>query len=177
MKKLILIILVLGLTAGFAFAQDDGSRGSQWDIYLHVPYIMGIQSDDESFSGALDYAFLVPEVNWHYFLGTDELHLGFGLDLYTVILESIVMPSVAVESDLGPLVLTGRFVGGFYGFFGLINSYDFGKIFFPEVSAAIRLGQKQRFALGTSMKFLIAPEIAGLDNFAFVGTVFGRWTL
>ncbi len=177
MKQMILIILVLGLTAGFAFAQERENPGSQWDIYLHIPYMVGIHTDDADASAALDYTFLVPEVNWHYYFGTEKLHLGVGLDLFTLIVESLVMPSVAVETFQGPFVLTGRVAGGAFLLFGLVNYSDFGSLFLPEVSATFRFGEKKQFGLGTAVKFMIAPDVAGMDNFAFIGTVFGRWTL
>jgi len=173
MKKILLVLLILCTALAFITADI----GSQWDLYLQVPYYIGIHADNEDVGAALDYTFVVPEVNWHYYFGTDTLHAGVGFDMYTLVLESLIMPSISVESFMGPLILTARVSGGGFFFFGLVTDSVAGSVFFPEASIAYRLGKKQRFSLGTSMKFIIAPEAVGMDTFAYVGTVFGRWTL
>lgn len=174
MKKILFVVLIL--CTGLAFITAE--VGSQWDLYLHIPYYIGIHDDNnEDVGAALEYAFLVPEVNWHYYFGTEQLHLGAGLDLFTLIFESVIMPSVAVESFMGPFVFTARVSGGAFFFFGVASDAVTGNIYFPEASVAYRFGRKKRFSLGTSMKFMFAPEASGFDTFAYAGTVFGRWTL
>ncbi len=178
MKKLILISVILCIGASFAVAQSNSDNiGSQWDIYLHVPYYIGIHTDNDDLGSSLDYAFLVPEVNWHYYFGSDILHLGIGADLFTLILESMAMPSVAVESFMGPLVLNARVSGGAFLFFGLVNDFTTESLFFPEASVAYRFGEKKTFGVGTSIKLMIAPDVADIDNFAYIGTIYARWTL
>ena len=164
------------LSAILLIAAAGASAQSQWDIGLNIPYYAGIQTDSGDLGTFSEYLVLLPDVRWNYYFGSEAIHFGAGLRLWTLVLESALYPIISVESYLGDFVLNANFGGGAFLFFGLYNHVDFGAVFLPEVSVAYRLGKKKRFSLGTGVLFLIAPEVGDLDEFAFIGTGFARWT-
>ena len=169
-KKITIIALVLVLMgAALPLAAD-----SQVDIGLHIPYYIGIESEEEDAGEALDYAFLVPDLKYNYFFNESGIKLGVGTRLFTIILESMAYPIVTVETDVGPFTLSGHVGGGVFLFFGLINDIGTGHIYLPELSVAYRFSEN--FSIGTGAMFFFAPEAADFNNFAYVGDVFARFT-
>ena len=168
--RLALIIILFTAAAGMAFAD------SQWDIALNVPYHMGIYTDNGDFSSMTDGIYPLPSVEWHWYFGSDILHFGPGLKLWTVVLESALYPVVSVESNLGDFVINASFGGGAFLLFGALTTVDAASIFLPEVSVAYRLGKQKRFSLGAGAIFFIAPGIADTDGFGFIGTALARFT-
>ena len=169
-KKTVIIGLVVILLGAALPAAAD----SQVDIGLHIPYYIGIETEDEDAGAALDYAFLVPDLKYNYFLNESGIRLGVGVRLFTVILESMVYPIVTVETDIGQFRLSGHVGGGAFLFFGLFNSIETGQIVLPEVSVAFRFSES--FSIGTGAGFFFAPEVGDFNNFAYVGDVFARFT-
>jgi|SRR6056297_2129054 len=169
-KKTVIIGLVVILLGAALPAAAD----SQVDIGLHIPYYIGIDTEDEDAGAALDYAFLVPDLKYNYFLNESGIRLGVGVRLFTVILESMVYPIVTVETDIGQFRLSGHVGGGAFLFFGLFNSIETGQIVLPEVSVAYRFSES--FSIGTGAGFFFAPEVGDFNNFAYVGDVFARFT-
>jgi len=169
-KKTVIIGLVVILLGAALPAAAD----SQVDIGLHIPYYIGIETEDEDAGAALDYAFLVPDLKYNYFLNESGIRLGVGVRLFTVILESMVYPIVTVETDIGQFRLSGHVGGGAFLFFGLFNSIETGQIVLPEVSVAYRFSES--FSIGTGAGFFFAPEVGDFNNFAYVGDVFARFT-
>jgi hypothetical protein len=172
MERKITVLLLAGLI-GF-FTMVSVFADSQVDVGLHIPYMIGIESDDEDFNEAIDYAFLVPDLKYNYFFLDDTLKVGVGARLFTVILESFVYPIVTVEAEVDKFVLSAH-VGGFgFFFFGLYNDFATESIMLPEISAAYKFNEW--FSLGTGVMFFFAPETADFDNFGYVGDVFARFT-
>ncbi len=169
-RKITVIALVLVLMgAALPLAAD-----SQVDIGLHIPYYIGIETEDEDAGAALDYAFLVPDLKYNYFFNESGIRVGIGARLFTVILESMAYPIVTVETDIGQFRLSGHVGGGAFLFFGLFNSIETGQIILPEVSVAYRFSES--FSIGTGAGFFFAPEVGDFNNFAYVGDVFARFT-
>ena len=169
-KKITIIALVLVLMgAALPLAAD-----SQVDIGLHIPYYIGIETEDEDAGAALDYAFLVPDLKYNYFFNESGIRLGVGARLFTVILESMVYPIVTVETDIGQFRFSGHVGGGAFVFFGLYNDVQTAKIILPEVSVAYRFSDS--FSVGTGATLFFAPEAADFNNFAYIGDVFARFT-
>ncbi|MDF1568665.1 MAG: hypothetical protein P1P77_11665 [Spirochaetaceae bacterium] len=164
------------LAAFLLIAALGASAQSQWDINLTIPYYAGVQSNSGNLGTFTDYLFLMPNVKWSYYFGTETLHFGPGLQLWTLIFESALYPTLSLESNLGDFVLNASFGGGAFLFFGLVNDGAFESVFLPELSVAYRLGKRKIFSVGTGVMFLIAPGTADLDEFAFIGSAFARWT-
>lgn len=169
-RKITLIGLVLVLMGtALPLAAD-----SQVDIGLHIPYHIGIKTEDGDADAALDYAFLVPDLKYNYFFNETGIKLGVGARLFTIILESMVYPIVTLETDVGPFTLSGHVGGGVFLFFGLINDIGTGNYYIPEISVAYRFSES--FSVGTGAGFFFAPEAADFNNFAYIGDVFARFT-
>ena len=166
-------MIFLAVLIGF-LAIVPVSADSQVDIGLHIPYRIGIESEDQDFNEAIDYAFLVPDVKWNYFFLDDTLKVGVGARLFTVILESFVYPIVTVEAEMNNFVISAHAGGFAFFFFGLYNDLQTGSILLPEVSVAYRFNDW--FSLGTGAMFFFAPETADFNNFAYVGDIFARFT-
>ena len=125
MKRLILVVCLILAATGFAAAQ------SQWDLSVSVPYYVGDVSGD--IGEFADFAFLLPNVKWHYYFGPEWLHVGVGFKLWTLIVESAVYPIVSVESVLAERVVLNAGIGGGAIFaFGLLTDFFFENVFFPE---------------------------------------------
>ncbi len=167
MKKILFLFLLILISIPI-FA------GFQTDIDVHMPYYMGVALEDQSAGDAMEYAFIIPDARFTYYLGLDFLKVGVGLKAYTIILQSFIYPTLNVESHIGPLVLNANAGGYIYGLFGLINSIESGELLFGEASVAYRFGV---FSLGTGVVLMSSPELLSNSAAAFAGTVFMRFTL
>lgn len=150
--------------------------GSQWDITLSVPYYAGVKSSDGNVGEFSNYLFLVPDVQWHYYWGSDKFHFGPGVRLFTLVIESAIYPIFSLESVLGGFVINAQFGGGVFLLFGLHNQAAAEVLFLPEISVAYRFGKKKRFSVGTAAMFVVASDEIINNGFAFIGTGFVRWT-
>lgn len=171
-KRLVLVCVMLVLLLGSVMQlQAD----MQIDIGVNAPYYLGVTTEDDDAGDLLDYLFLFPDVklNWLYDVG--PVRLGGGARLFTVILQSAVYPILTVEADVGPVVLNANVGGGLFLLFGLYTAIETSAVFLPELTAAYRFNDS--FSVGTGALFLFAPEVADLSTFAYVGTVFARFTI
>ena len=174
----ILIAVVFFAAAAGSPATPPLAADSQVDIGLHIPYYTGIEVEDGEDQGdtgqALDYLFLIPDLKYNYFFNEKGIKAGLGFRMFTIIVESIAYPIITLETDLGPFTLSSHIGGGAFLFFGLVNHFEAGNIYLPEITAAYRISES--FSLGTGAMFLFAPQEAGLSNFAYLGHVFVRFT-
>ena len=168
-RMIAFLIVLIGFLGVFPAAAD-----TQVDIGLNIPYIVGIETDDADANEVLDYAFLIPDVKVNYFFNEGGIRLGVGARLFTLILETMAYPILTVEAEFDKLVLSAHAGGGAFLFFGLLNDIAFENIYLPEVTVAYKLGE--RFSVGTGALLFMAPEVADFSNFAYVGTVFARFT-
>lgn len=171
-KRLVLFWLVMVFVLGAAMQLH---ADMQIDIGVNVPYYVGIKVDDDGAGDTLDYLFLVPDIKLNWFYDTGLLRLGGGARLWTFIIQSAVYPIVSVEADVGPVVLSANVGGGLFLFFGLYTDLHTAAVFLPELSVAYRFSD--RFSVGTGGLFLFAPEVADLSSFAYMGTIFARFTI
>jgi hypothetical protein len=173
-KRLIVagaMALLLLLVGGTAMADR-----TQVDIGLNVPYRVGISSEEAGDIGAfVDYAFLLPDVRIQWYWEAGPIKLGPGVRLWTLILESVAYPILSVEAEIGPIVLNANVGGGAFLFFGLYNDLGTGRVLFPEISAAFKLGES--FSIGTGAMILFVPELADEEIYPYIGTIFVRFTL
>ena len=171
-RFLILMFLII-IVGGQAHAE------SQFDIGMNVPYYAGLRTTVLGTVGQFSkYLYVLPDVKWHWYFGTESLRFGPGLRVWTLILESAIYPQISLEAVLGDFVINAGIGGGAFFFFGVFNTFQTASIFIPELSLAYRLGKKKKFSLGTSALFVISPDVAPLlDNFIYIGTVFARWTI
>lgn len=167
MKKIIIIITFLSIYT-FSVAAD-----SQWDISLNVPYYAGIETEVGGIGEFSNYLFLLPEVKWNYYWGSEQFHVGVGMRLFTLLIESAVYPIISLESNVGNFVFNANVGGGIFLLFGVVNSIETSSLIIPDISVAYRFGKKKIFSVGTGATFLISPEFDGL---AFMGTGFVRAT-
>jgi hypothetical protein len=167
---MIVFLIVLISFLGVSPAAAD----TQVDIGLNVPYFIGIETEDEDASAVMDYAFLLPDLKVNYFFNENGIRFGAGVRMFTLILETLAYPIVTVEAEFDKLVLSAHAGGGAFLFFGLLNDIAFESIYLPEVTVAYKLGE--RFSVGTGALLFMAPEVADFNNFAYVGTVFARFT-
>ncbi len=137
---------------------------------------MGLKSSTGDVGDFSQYMFLIPDVKWNYYFGPEWLHFGVGLHLWTLIIESGLYPILSLESNLGNFVLNANVGGGAFLFFGLLNDAAAEAVFLPELSVAYRLGKKKAFRIGTGVMLIMAPNALSMNDFAFVGTAFARWT-
>ncbi len=170
MKRLVFIVLLLGVVGGFASAQ------SQWDLTLMVPYYNGLRMADGTVGEFASYAFVIPEVKWNYYFGAEWLRFGLGLKMWTALVISGITPIISLESNLNNFIINLNVAGGLFGFFGFVNYFLMDPIFVPELSLAYRFGKNKIFSLGLGALFFIAPFTSNLDIFSFSGTAFARWT-
>ncbi len=147
----------------------------QIDLGLNVPYYVGITTEDDDLDAALDWLFLLPDAKVAWFHAVKPVRLGGGLRLWTLVLQSVVYPTLAVEADAGPFVLNAGAGGGMFLFFGLYSGLQTAGVFVPDLSVGYRFTES--FSLGAGAAFLFAPEVADLSSFGYMGTLFARYTI
>ena len=171
-KRLVFLVVFAVLLLG---SVSQLAAEFQVDIGINAPYYMGISTDDDDAGEALEWVFLVPDVKFNWLLDQGAVRLGGGVRLWTFIIQSMAYPILTAEADVGPFVFNTNVGGGLFLFFGLYNAIDTGGVFIPELSVAYRFSDS--FSVGTGGVFLFAPEVADLSSFAYVGTVFARFTV
>ncbi len=149
MKKIVLFILIITVfLVPSAFAQF------RLDLGLQIPVKMGIKFPDSSGIDStsiniLDkYTFLLPEATGSYQVALGPVKFGAGVQLYSLILESIAWPVVFAELDLSPIVINAKVGGLAYVLFGIKNDAGTGDLVIPEINIAYKLGKSFRVGVG-----------------------------
>lgn len=157
MKKVVFLILAISvLLVPSVFAQF------RLDMGIKIPVKMGINFSDVSDVSStsvniLDkYTFLLPEASGSYQFDLGPVKLGAGLQLYSLILESIAWPMVFAELDLSPIVINAKIGGLAYLLFGLYNDAGTGDLLMPEINVAFKLGKS--FRLGGGAMFFTSKD-------------------
>jgi len=146
----------------------------QVDIGLNYPYRFGIKSDNGDFDDVAKYVFLLPDIKLTYFFNEQGIRFGAGARMWTLLLETMAYPVLTLETEINRFVLSGHVGGGAFLYFGIIQGFNTESIFLPEVTVAYKFGE--RFSVGTGAMFFFAPEVADFDTFAYIGTIFARFT-
>ncbi len=171
-KRGVFVVVLLVLLFGGAM---NVAAEVQVDIGINVPYYVGVRTDDDDIDEAVRWVFVLPDVKVNWFDEVGPVRIGAGGRLWTLILQSVIYPIVSLEADVGRFVLNTNLGGGLFINFGLYTGMHFAGVFLPEFSAAYRM--TDTFSLGTGAMFLFAPEVEDLSSFAYMGTVFGRFTI
>jgi len=163
MKKFILVMLIAIALVVPAAAQ------LRIDVGLMKPLGIGITNLPEASSELKDLSetmtkqvwLFLPEVGAYYELKLDPLplKLGFGARAFSFLVIGAAWPNVFAELQLGPVFVEAQLGGLFFGYYAL-NDFggEFGKVFLPDLSAWIALGQKKSFRLGGGALMFYAPE-------------------
>lgn len=166
MKKLaILLALVLLVAVPAAFSQFRA------DIGFNAPISIGFSSPELGVE-SLDVLNFIPLPFGQIAYGLDlgPITVGLGLKAYTAIVLSVAWPTLFVELDLDPIVLTASAGGGLFMFFGVIGAGTLDtNMFIPELAAHLKLGRVARLGLG-AMTF-VASEDQGVFPYIFYGSL------
>ena len=156
MKKviLVLLILVVASTVGFAEWRSDIGLAVPWKLGATLTSALG---ENEDFNVLSEFTFLVPQVFLGYEFALGPVNLGLGGRLYTLILESIITPAVFAEVELGPVAVNLNVAGGGVLFFGLYNDFQSGQLLLPDLSAHFKLGRSLQLGIGATA--ILHPDI------------------
>jgi hypothetical protein len=163
-------IAVLMLVAAAAPVFAD----SQVDIGINLPVVIGLSYQGESVSEQLPFTLPLPDLTWNYYFGSEILSFGPGVRVWTLIVASAAYPTLAVQSQLGPVVLGANFGGGLFLYHAVGNGLgvETGNVFFPEVSAAFRVNNW--FSVGASVLGLYLPDVTD-EGFGFLLNIITRF--
>ncbi len=154
MKKIILFILIVLLIAPAAFSQFRLDMGVKVPVSMGVKFSELSSGTDSSVNILENFTFLFPEASGTYQLALGPLKIGAGVQLYTLILESIAWPMAFAEVDFSPvvpIVINAKMGGGAFLMFGLYTHGDTANLFMPEVNAYVKLGKTFRLGGGVMM--------------------------
>ena len=135
------------------------------DVGVDVPRGVGealngsIITSREASSALSTVYFPFPEAALHCQLDLGMLKLGLGIRAFTLIMASVAWPNAFAELNFGPLVVEGQIGGGVFAYSVLSESgIETGKVFFPDLSAWLALGEKRTYRLGGGAMGLFLPE-------------------
>ncbi|HAE21156.1 MAG TPA: hypothetical protein DCG47_02375 [Spirochaetaceae bacterium] len=166
MKKIaILVALVLLVAVPAAFSQF------RVDIGFNAPISIGFSGFDID-GESVDVPSFIPlpfaQLSYGFDLG--PVNLGIGLKAYTLIIESLAWPTLFVELDVDPVIITASVGGGLFIYFGAIGNGTLDThMFIPDLAAHLKLGRVARFGLGV-MTF-VASEEQELFPYIFYGSL------
>jgi hypothetical protein len=174
MAALLLIIVFSLFFGGLLFAQT-----SYVDIGIKVPFSWGLGSTelDGDISGAVDYVFPVPDINYGLMFGDGPLTFGVGARFFTIILESLVYPQLMFRGEFDPLVVTASAGGGAFLYFGLANGIGTPNIITSEITGAYKVNDWFQLGLGTTIVYAFADNDVMTGGYAYPIYVFGRFAL
>ena len=141
------------------------------DVPKGVGAVLGdsISSNEDIAKALEDYFFPFPEASIHYVFGGDVFRLGAGLRTFTFIVESVAWPNAFAELQIGPVIVEAQVGGGVFAVYGIANSIETGKVFFPDLSAWFQLGKSVRLGGGVLGVFLPEVETTTLPFVLYFG--------
>ncbi len=157
-RSVILIVLFLTLATLGLGAQVRFDVGV--DIPRGVGAVVGSNVDTADFSSLASSFFPFPEATVYYRFGEGTVTGGIGLRAFTLIVETIAWPNAFVEVTLGPVAIEAQVGGGLFGLIGIANDVQFGKIFFPDLSAWFKIGKSFRLGAGAMGIFLPGSDVS-----------------
>ncbi len=176
-KRIAALLLLVVLTlffGGLLFAQT-----SYVDIGIKVPFFWGLGSTEleGDASGAVDYIFPVPDINYGLMFGEGPVTFGVGARFFTIILESLVYPQLMVRAEYDPFVFTGSLGGGAFLYFGIVNGIGTPNILTSEITGAYKLNDWFQMGLGTTIVYAFSDNDVMTGGYAYPVYVFGRFAL
>jgi hypothetical protein len=161
MKKLVLVLLIALALIVPALAD------ARLDIGFIAPRGIGASAGGttEISDAMASWPFIpIPEVGLYYQLDLSAIKIGLGARCFTALVESFAWPNAYAELDLGPVAIQGQIGGGLFVAFGALGSGSgTGAVFFPDLSAWLKLGKKGVLRLGVGAIGLYAPDTFGDD--------------
>lgn len=175
MKRRSLILIALFLT----IATLGLGAQVRFDVGVDVPRgvgaLVGKDVGTVDFSGLASSFFPFPEAAVYYRFGEGTVTGGIGMRAFTLIIETVAWPNAFVEVTLGPVVVEAQVGGGLFALAGLANDVQFGKIFFPDLSAWLKIGKS--FRLGGGAMGLFVPGVDLSVNLPFVYYFGAKFTI
>jgi hypothetical protein len=169
MKKVLVITALLCVVAiGTAGAQAE----FRLDTGLSVPIAWGAYGFGTTFSDTMKFVFVIPEEDAYFQLDFNVVKLGIGIRLFTVILESAILPDLFVEFNLDPIVIRASVSGFGIVLFGLFSYTSFGTTIAPDLSVAFKIGKI--FRIGAGCTFL--TDFSNMSAFAYFPYIQARLT-
>ena len=154
MKKILLVAALLSLLAvGTISAQP----AVQFRMDANLSWAIGFFSVTGntvtgSFSDILKLAIIVPEFDAYAQLNLDVVRLGIGFRLFTLILESVIIPDIFCELNFDPLVIRLGVSGGALIPFGIFPLDPvFGPTFAPDIYVGFKIAEIFRIGAGCTM--------------------------
>lgn len=167
MKKLVLVLLIAISLVVPAAAQ------ARLDVGFLAPRGLGLSTGsgtDTTLGDTMaNWPFIpIPEVGLYYQFDLSALKIGLGARCFTALIESFAWPNAYAELNLGPVALEAQMGGGLFVMFGALGGGSgTGAVFFPDLSAWLKLGKKGVLRLGGGAIGLYAPETLS-DNILFM---------
>jgi len=159
MKRLALLTMIIALVGGVAFAQLRIDVGIALPIGIGSVLAGSSLEMDSTVGEFLSRTFLpLPEAGLHYQFDLGVVKMGVGARAFTFILETIAWPNAFVELDLGQFVAEAQLGGGAFVLLGLASDFRTGRVFFPDLSVWLKVGQKQSIRLGGGIIGIYLPE-------------------
>jgi hypothetical protein len=155
MKKIVLIAALLSVLAiGTASAQSvqfrmDGNLS--WAIGF---FAVSGSTVSGTFGDVMKLAIIVPEFDAYAQLNMDIVRIGLGFRLFTIILESVIIPDVFCELNIDPLVIRLGVTGGALFIFGIVPiDPQFGPTFASDLYVGFKISEL--FRLGAGCSFIV----------------------
>jgi hypothetical protein len=159
MKHLVMIGALILLLVSPVFGQFRIDLGADMPITVGTITGSGVTTSSEVAEFLSIYHFPFPEAGFYYQFSIGPLRLAPGVRIFTFILESILWPNLMAELQLGPVFIDAQVGGLLFGFFGLANAFEYGEVFFPDVSVWFGFGKKKNFRVGAGVLGMIIPEL------------------
>jgi hypothetical protein len=159
MKRLVILVALALLLVTPAFSQVRFDLG--FDVPLTVGTITGsgVTTSSEVGTFLQSYHFPFPEASISYQFGAGPVILAPGLRVFTVILETVAWPNLLAELRLGPIFIDAQVGGLLFGYFGVVNGFDYGKVIMPDLSVWFGFGKERRFRVGAGVLGFVLPEL------------------
>ncbi|MFO7848371.1 MAG: hypothetical protein R6V67_00300 [Spirochaetia bacterium] len=178
-KSVIVLFSVLIFLIGVGSVSGLEPYG-QFDILINRPLYMGdnvgneFDNYDEVNDFLMSYPIIVPDLRGHVFINAGPTRLGIGARGFSLILETILWPTLTAELDVRDFRFTGSVGGGMFALIGVYNDIKTGQIWFPEVTAAYMFNDW--FHLGVGGTGMYLPELSS-EKLGFVGSIFARFSI
>jgi hypothetical protein len=181
----VLFCLFHSFSAPFAEGETRFELGV--DVFLNMEGLRDTEkaaSDDTAAEGDIGddnvFTFMLrvspvwplPTAGLYYQTGGEHMRIGFGAKLYTVLLASVIIPSVFAEFDIGPVVLGLH--AGIMPIFVVLSSFPTAFTDVAGVSASAWLGITEIMSLGVSAFSLFDLRNETASDIGFLLCV--RWT-
>jgi hypothetical protein len=176
MKRVILIGALIAVLAFPVFSQV------RLDIGVDIPMTIGVlgggdfDTSNEAGEFLRGHWLPFPEAALYYQFDLGPLKLAPGLRAFSFILETVMWPNLMAELAFDPVFVQVQVGGLLFALFGLGNDFQYGEVFFPDLSVWFGLGKERRFRLGGGVIGLYWPELT-TEGMGFAPYIGGKVSL